>query len=101
VPDDYLSGLSTETTITAAELCAVGLWERVEGGYRVIDWEAVEICLDHVREPGGEDPLAHAWEQEREAQVRSVAFSISRTSAMSAGERAGPDGLPRYFQTRT
>ena len=76
VPDDYVSGLSTETTITAAELCAVGLWERVEGGYRVIDWEAVEICLDHVREPGGEDPQAHAWEQEREAQVRSVAFSI-------------------------
>jgi hypothetical protein len=34
VPDDYLSGLSTETTITAAELCAVGLWER--DGHRLI-----------------------------------------------------------------
>ena len=46
VPDGYLEhldGLSIETTITAAELCTVGMWERVDGGYRVLDWEAVEI----------------------------------------------------------
>ena len=49
VPDDYLEhldGLGIETTITAAELCAIGTWERVGGGYRVLDWEAVEVCLD-------------------------------------------------------
>ena len=42
VPDDYLEhldGLGIETTITAAELCAIGTWERVGGGYRILDWE--------------------------------------------------------------
>jgi hypothetical protein len=56
VPDDYLDhldGLSIETTITAAELCAIGTWERVGGGYRVLDWEAVEVCLDQVRQTEG------------------------------------------------
>ena len=51
VPDDYLEhldGLAIETTITAAELCTFGMWERVDGGYRVLDWEAVEVCLDQV-----------------------------------------------------
>ena len=63
VPDDYLEqldGLAIETTITAAELCTVGMWERVDGGYRVLDWEAVEVCLDHVREIRGEDAQAPA-----------------------------------------
>ena len=38
VPDDYLEhldGLGIETTISAAELCAIGTWERVGYGYRV------------------------------------------------------------------
>ena len=58
VPDDYLEhldGLAIETTITAAELCTIGLWQRVDGGYRVLDWEAVEFCLDLVRQRTGED----------------------------------------------
>ena len=29
------------------------MWERVDGGYRVLDWEAVEVCLDRVREIRG------------------------------------------------
>ena len=69
VPDEYLSGLDTETTITAAELCTAGVWERVDGGYRMLDWEAVEVCLDQVRQIRGEDPQALAWEREREARV--------------------------------
>ena len=32
VPDEYLVGLSTGTTVTTAELCTVGMWERVDGG---------------------------------------------------------------------
>jgi hypothetical protein len=74
VPDDYLQhldGLHLETTITAAELCTSGMWERVGGRYRVLDWEAVEACLDQVRQARGEDPQALAWEREREAQVRA------------------------------
>ena len=72
VPDDYLEhldGLGIETTITAAELCAIGTWERAGGGYRVLDWEAVEICLDLVRQDTGEDPRALAWDREHEARM--------------------------------
>jgi len=71
VPDKYLDGLRTETTITAAELCTAGMWQRVDGGYRVLDWEAVEVCLDRVRQIRGEDPQALAWEREREAQIQA------------------------------
>ena len=72
VPDDYLEhldGLSIETTITAAELCVLGTWKRVDGGYRVLDWEAVEVCLDQVRQRRGEDPQALAWDREGEAKM--------------------------------
>ena len=74
VPDDYLEhldGLSVETTITAAELCTIGMWERVDGGHRVLDWEAVEVCLDQVRQRNGGDPQALAWERECEAKIRA------------------------------
>jgi len=74
VPDDYLEhldGLGIETTITAAELCAIGTWERVGGGYRVLDWEAAEVCLDQVRQDTGEDPRALAWDREHEARIQA------------------------------
>jgi hypothetical protein len=45
------------------------MWERVDDGYRVLDWEAVEICLDKVRQLRGEDEQALAWEREREVLV--------------------------------
>jgi hypothetical protein len=74
VPDDYLEhldGLGIETTITAAELCAIGTWERVGGGYRVLDWEAVEVCLDQVRHDTGDDPRALAQERQHEAAIQA------------------------------
>jgi len=83
VPDDYLEhldGLSIKTTLTAAELCAIGLWERVDGGYRVLDWEAVEVCLDNVRRRRGEDPFAMAWDQDNELKIwaqRATPMAVS------------------------
>ena len=66
VSDEYLNAISAETTITAAELCAAGMWERVDGGYRVLDQEAVEQVagfqrkMDHDAEfcqaTGGHEP---------------------------------------------
>jgi hypothetical protein len=49
VPDEYLNAISAETTITAAELCAAGMWERVDGGYRVLDREMVEQVVSFQR----------------------------------------------------
>ena len=74
VPDDYLEhldGLGVETTVTAAELCAIGTWERAGGGYRILDWEAVEYALDRVRQDRGEDPQALAADRDHEAKIHA------------------------------
>jgi hypothetical protein len=74
VPDDYLEhldGLGVETTITAAELCTIGTWQRAGGGYRILDWEAVECALDQVRQSRGEDQQALAAEREHEAKIQA------------------------------
>lgn len=34
-----------------------GIWERAEGGYQVLDAEAVQVCVDRVRELRAQD----AW----------------------------------------
>jgi hypothetical protein len=58
-----------KTTIAAAELYAIGTWERVDGGYRVLDWEAVEYALDGVRQRTGEAPKAMAADRDHEARA--------------------------------
>jgi hypothetical protein len=63
VLDEYLASLTEadldsrgdDPTFLAAELCAVGVWEPVAGGYRVLDPEAVQVCADRVRELKEED----------------------------------------------
>jgi hypothetical protein len=67
VSDDYLNAISAETTITAAELCAAGMWRRVDGGYEVLDQEMVQISVGQFRKmdqdrefcqaTGGHEPL--------------------------------------------
>ena len=37
----------------------------------MLDWEAVEVCLDQVRQRSGEDGQALAWERERETLVQA------------------------------
>ena len=37
----------------------------------MLDWEAVEVCLDQVRQRRGDDGQALAWEREREALVQA------------------------------
>lgn len=104
VPDDYLEhldGLSVETTITAVELCAVGLWERVHGGYRILDWELAEVSLDHVRQIRAGDARAREREREREARIHArmarpmvVTPPCAVCQAPSAPYRAGSAGRP-------
>jgi hypothetical protein len=58
VPDEYLAGLTGEDlhspganpAILGSELCTAGMWRRADGGYRVLDWPAVQASIDHVRE---------------------------------------------------
>ena len=62
------------------------MWERVDGGYRVLDWEAVEVCLDHVREIRGEDAQASA--QGGGYHVDAVYDSLCMTRCIS---KTSPD----------
>jgi predicted RNA-binding Zn-ribbon protein involved in translation (DUF1610 family) len=65
VPDGYLASLAgdelgypgADPVVLAAELCQAGIWQRSEGGYRVLDAEAVQVCVDRVRELREQD----AW----------------------------------------
>lgn len=89
VPDDYLEhldGLAIETTSTAAELCTAGIWERADGGYRVLDSEAVEVCLDQVRQRRREHERVLAWEREGEdlleAQMMPQAMVVTPPCAV-------------------
>jgi hypothetical protein len=58
VPDGYLAELAgdelgypgADPDALAAELCRAGIWERAGGGYRSLDVEAVQVCVDRVRE---------------------------------------------------
>lgn len=45
VSDDYLNAIAAETTVTAAELCVAGFWERVEDGYQVIEREMLAMAI--------------------------------------------------------
>lgn len=44
VADDYLNAIAAETTVTVAELCAAGLWQRAEGGYEVLDGDMLRVA---------------------------------------------------------
>lgn len=63
VPDEYVATLTgadldypgADPRFLAAELCAAGIWEPVAGGYRVLHAEAVQVCVDRVRELREED----------------------------------------------
>ena len=67
VPDEYLNAISAETAIAAAELCAAGMWWRVDGGYEVLDREMVEMAVNQFRKmdadrefcraAGGREPM--------------------------------------------
>lgn len=47
VSDAYLNSITAETTLSAAELEAAGLWERREGGYCVTDESLVRRVINH------------------------------------------------------
>jgi hypothetical protein len=49
VPGAWLDGLDTDTASLAAELCSARVWEPAEGGYRILDRDAVDRCRDLVR----------------------------------------------------
>jgi hypothetical protein len=50
VSDDYLNAIAVETTTTALELEAAGMWERRDGGYFIVADEMVKMAIDFNEE---------------------------------------------------
>jgi hypothetical protein len=48
VPDEYLNTLGPGTTIAVMDLVTSGYWERVDGGYRIRDWDLIRVAMEHV-----------------------------------------------------
>ena len=46
VSDDYLNAIAAETTTTALELEAAGMWERRDGGYFIVADDMVKVAID-------------------------------------------------------
>lgn len=47
VSDDYLNAITAETTTTALELEAVGMWQRRDGGYFIVADEMVKMAINY------------------------------------------------------
>lgn len=56
VGDDYLCHVdasdASDASVLALELCTAGRWERVDGGYRILDIEAVNHVVEFQEESG-------------------------------------------------
>ena len=82
VPNEYLADLTGEgldspganPAILATELCTANMWRRADGGYRVLDWPAVQASIEHVRELRTVDKPA------RNRETRAVKIAPSGAS---------------------
>ncbi len=52
VSDDYLNAIAAETTTTALELEAAGMWERRDGGYLIVADEMLKVAIDFHERTG-------------------------------------------------
>jgi hypothetical protein len=50
VPDRYLATLGRPAGPAVAELCALGVWVRAEGGFRILASEAARMAIEVERQ---------------------------------------------------
>lgn len=81
--DDELGHPGADPWLLAAERCGAGIWERTEGGYRVLDEEAVQVCVDRVRELREQD----AWLAG--VSERAPAVAAAGTTRFGTGYQKG------------
>jgi hypothetical protein len=70
----------------------------------VLDWEAVEVCLDQVRQRSGEDGQALAWEREALVQAQMAQAMVVTPPCAVCGtpsarvELVAPGRLPAEWE---
>ena len=90
VPDEYLNSLATSTTLPVADLVIAGFWERVDGGYRIRDWDAVRVTMEHVQ------MLREREARRHQARTRSEQEQVLKRLRAGRPDRRldGPPGSP-------
>jgi hypothetical protein len=97
VLDEYLAeltdadrdSLGDDPAFLAAELCAVGVWEPVAGGYRVLDAFAVQVCADRVRELREADAKRAGGPEPGPADREPVVVGVAGTTRFGNRTRRG------------
>jgi hypothetical protein len=72
VPDEYLSSLRPSTAIAVMELVTSGYWERVDGGYRIRDWDLIRVAMEHL------EMLRHRAALREQARTRAEQEEVLR-----------------------
>jgi hypothetical protein len=109
VPDTYLDGLGTGTAALAAELCPAGVWERTEGGYWILDRDAVGRCQDLARQLSGEAARVRARIRARDHARAQLMPEMARAMVVTPPcaacgapatriELVAPDQLPARWE---
>ena len=110
MPDAYLAGLGTGTTVMAAELCSAGVWERADGGgYRILNRDAVGRCQDLARQLFGEAARVrarirardHARAQLMPQMARAMVVTLLCAACGAPATRielVGPGQLPAQWE---
>ena len=111
VPGGFAAGRGPGAAAAVAELCEAGVWEPVAGGYRILDQQAVQRCLDlacdlrrqetRVRERIREREHWQAMRMPEMAEAIVVTLACAACGAPAARiELVAPGQLPARWQQR-
>ena len=85
VPDEYLNSLGPSTTLAAMDLVTSGYWERVDGGYRIRDWDLTRVAMEHV------EMLRHRAALREQARTRAEQQEVLRRLQAGRLDRRADD----------
>jgi hypothetical protein len=88
VPDEYLSSLDPSTAIAVMDLVTSGYWERVDGGYRIRDWDLLRVAMEHAQMRRQEAAREH-W-----ARIRAEQEEVLRRYGWAERRPDDPDASP-------
>jgi hypothetical protein len=88
VPDEYLSSLSPSTAVAVMELLTSGYWERVDGGYRIRDWDLIRVATEHL------EMLRHRAAIREHARIRAEQEEVLRRYGWADSRPDEPPASP-------
>lgn len=93
VPDEYLSSPGPGTGVAVMELVTSGYWERVDGGYRIRDWDLLRVAMEHV------EMLGHRAALREQARTRAEQEEVLRRYGWTDPRPGEPPASPETDPT--